>query len=289
MKIRFIINPISGTGKQKGIEKLIAKMLMNLDYDIVYTNESGNATKLSQKAIKDRIDIVVAVGGDGTVNECAKALIGTGTALGVVPCGSGNGFAYHIGMEKEVKNAIKQLNNCSITNIDSCTVNGMAFVNVSGIDFDAHIANLFTDISKRGFFNYFKLIAKELSYKAQKYTLKYDGKRKTITAYLIAFANSRQYGNDFQVSPFAKIDDGLIDFVIVKDFPKWRIPFFLIKMAKGKVHLSRYVEIIQCKEMEIESSNNLVHLDGEPKELQSSITIKIQPKTLKIFSPNGKE
>ena len=133
MKIRFIINPISGTGKQKGIEKLITKMLVNLDYDIVYTNESGNATKLSQKAIKDRIDIVVAVGGDGTVNECAKALIGTDTALGVVPCGSGNGFAYHIGMKKEVEQAVKQLNTCDIKMIDSCSANGIPFVNVSGI------------------------------------------------------------------------------------------------------------------------------------------------------------
>ena len=105
MKIRFIINPISGTGKQKGKEAVIKKHLA-FSYDIVYTQKSGDATMLSQKAIKDRIDIVVAVGGDGTVNECAKALIGTNTALGVVPCGSGHGFAYHIGMEKEVKNAI---------------------------------------------------------------------------------------------------------------------------------------------------------------------------------------
>ena len=89
--------------------------------------------------------------------------------------------------------------------------------------------------------------------------MKYDGKSKTITAYLIAFANSSQYGNNFKISPYASASDGLIDFVIVKDFPKWRIPFFLIKMAKGKVHLSRYVEIIQCKEMEIESIKNLVH------------------------------
>ena len=103
MKIRFIINPISGTGKQKGIENLIAKNLSNFDYTIVYTKESGSATEISRKAIEDKIDIVVAVGGDGTVNECAKAVIGTDTALGVIPCGSGNGFAYHIGMEKNIE------------------------------------------------------------------------------------------------------------------------------------------------------------------------------------------
>ena len=288
MKIRFIINPISGIGKQKGIEEVIKKHI-HFPYEIVYTKKGGDATELSQKAISDKVDVVVVVGGDGTVNECAKALIGSSTAMGVIPCGSGNGFSYHIGMKKEVEQAVKQLNACDIKMIDSCSANGIPFVNVSGIGFDAHIANLFGNVSKRGFVSYFKLIAKELSYKAQKYTLNFDGKSKTITAYLIAFANSSQYGNDFQISPFAKIDDGLIDIVIIKDFPKWRIPFFLIKMAKGKVHLSRYVEIIQCKEMEIESSNNLVHLDGEPKELQSPIIIKVKPKTLKIFSPNGKK
>ena len=288
MKIRFIINPISGTGKQKRIEDVI-KNYIHFPYEIIYTKKGGDATELSQKAIKDRIDIVVAVGGDGTVNECAKVLIGTDTALGVVPCGSGNGFAYHIGMEKEVENAVKQLNACTTKMIDSCSANGIPFVNVSGIGFDAHIANLFANFSKRGFVSYFKLITKELSYKAQKYTLNFDGKSKTITAYLIAFANSSQYGNDFQISPFAKIEDGLIDIVIIKDFPKWKIPAFLLRIAKGKVHLSKHVEIIQTKEIEIESTNSLVHLDGEPKELQSPIIIKVKPKTLKIFSPNGKK
>jgi len=201
MKIRFIINPISGTGKQKGIENLIAKNLSNFDYTIVYTKESGSATEISRKAIEDKIDIVVAVGGDGTVNECAKAVIGTDTALGVIPCGSGNGFAYHIGMEKNIEQSIKQLNNCSITSIDSCTANGIPFVNVSGIGFDAHIAHLFANLTNRGFSNYIKLIYKELKYKARNYTIDYDGKTEQVNAILISFANTSQYGNNFQIPP----------------------------------------------------------------------------------------
>ena len=288
MKIRFIINPISGTKKQKGIEDVI-KNHINFLYEIVYTKKGGDATELSQKAISDKVDVVVAIGGDGTVNECAKALIGSNTAMGVIPCGSGNGFAYHIGMEKDIKKAIIQLNNCRIQTIDSCSANGIPFVNISGIGFDAHIANLFANFRKRGFVSYFKLIVKELSYKAQKYTLNFDGKSKTITAYLIAFANCSQYGNDFQISPLAKMEDGLIDIVIIKDFPKWKIPAFLLRIAKGKVHLSEYVEIIQCKEMTIETTNSLVHVDGEPIELKSPIIVKVKPKTLKIFLPNGEK
>ena len=287
MKIRFIINPISGTGKQKGIENLIAKNLSNFDYTIVYTKESGSATEISRKAIEDKIDIVVVVGGDGTVNECAKAVIGTDTALGVIPCGSGNGFAYHIGMEKNIEQSIKQLNNCSITSIDSCTANGIPFVNVSGIGFDAHIAHLFANLTNRGFSNYIKLIYKELKYKARNYTIDYDGKTEQVNAILISFANASQYGNNFQISPHAKTDDGLIDFVIVKDFPRWKILALLLKIAKGKAHLSKYIRIIQTDKMSITTNEKVIHLDGEPYSLSSPIIIQIHPLTLKIFSPNG--
>ena len=287
MKIRFIINPISGTGKQKGIENLIDKNLSNFDYTIVYTKESGSATEISRKAIEDKIDIVVAVGGDGTVNECAKALIGTDTALGVIPCGSGNGFAYHIGMGKNIEQSIKQLNNCSITSIDSCTANGIPFVNVAGIGFDAHIAHLFANLTNRGFSNYIKLIYKELKYKARNYTIDYDGKTEQVNAILISFANASQYGNNFQISPHAKTDDGLIDFVIVKDLPRWKIPALLLKITKGKAHLSKYIRIIHTDKMSITTNEKVIHLDGEPYSLNSPIIIQIHPLTLNIFSPNG--
>ena len=138
----------------------------------------------------------MAVGGDGTINECLKSLVNTNTALGVIPCGSGNGFAYHIGMNRKIENAIIQMKNTRIEFIDSCTANGIPFVNVSGIGFDAHIANLFSNLNERGFVNYVKLILKELNYKPQKYTLSYDETQKKVTAYLIAFANASQYGND---------------------------------------------------------------------------------------------
>ena len=225
MKIRFIINPISGTGKQKGIEDVIKKHLV-FSYDIVYTKKCGDATILSKKAIKDKKDIVIAVGGDGTVSECSKALIGSDVAIGVIPCGSGNGFAYNIGMKKNIKKAILQLNISRFRTIDSCTADDEKFVNVSGIGFDAHIANLFANNRKRGFFNYLKLIIKELSYQPEYYKIEYNNTKKEVKAYLIAFANTSQYGNDFEISPFAKLDDGLIDFVIVKVFSKWKIPFF---------------------------------------------------------------
>ena len=287
MRIRFVINPISGTGKQKGIEEYITKYIK--DFEIIYTKKTGDATRISKQAAKKNIDAVVAVGGDGTVNECLKGLVNTNTALGVIPCGSGNGLAYHIGMDRTAEKAIIQLKNAKIETIDSCTSNGAPFVNVSGIGFDAHISNLFSDLKVRGFINYVKIILKELSYKPQKYTIKYKSIERKITAYMISFANASQYGNDARISPMANIQDGLIDFVIVKDFPKWQIPLFLLKLTTGKVHLSKYVEIIKCKRMEINASNTLLHLDGEPYKASNPVKINVLPRSLKILIPNGEE
>ena len=289
MKIRFIVNPISGTGKQFGIEAIL-KEYTDFEYDTVFTKKIGDATRLSQIAVDDKIDVVIAVGGDGTVNECAKAIIGSKTALGVIPCGSGNGFAFHFGMKKDITKAILQLNSCTISVIDSCTSNNIPFVNVSGIGFDAHIAHLFSDLNKRGFINYLKLIKNEIfSYKAQQYQLHYNGKIKKIKANLIAFANTSQYGNNFVIAPNANPSDGLIDFVIIMDLPKWKIPFILYQLSKGKVHHSKYVEIIKTNKMLIKSKNNIIHLDGEPHECKKLITIKVNTNNLRIFMPNGKK
>jgi len=287
LKIRFIINPIAGTGKQKGIENIIAKHLDN--YDIVYTQKNEDATRLSSEAVKDDIDAVVAVGGDGTINECLIGLVNSNTALGVIPCGSGNGFAYHIGMGRTPEKAIVQLKDAKIKTIDSCTANGTPFVNVSGIGFDAHIANLFSELKERGFMNYLKLILKELSYKPQEYTLQYNSLERKIKAYMISFANASQYGNNAIIAPMADIQDGLIDFVIVKDFPKWKIPLCLLKVVTGKAHLSKYVEIIKCQHMQISARNTLIHLDGEPYKASNPVTINVLPKSLKILMPNGEK
>ena len=285
MKIRFIINPISGTGKQIGIEEDITKHFEN--FEIIYTQKTGDATRISKEAANENIDTVIAVGGDGTVNECIKGLINTNTALGVIPCGSGNGFAYHIGMDRTTKNAVKQLKNMRIEVIDSCTANGVPFVNVSGIGFDAHIANLFLTLAERGFVKYTKLVLSELNYNAKKYTINYNNIERKVTAYMIAFANASQYGNDAIISPKADFKDGLIDFVIVKDFPKWKIPIFVYMLLTGKIHLSKHVEIIQCDKMTIKAENTLLHLDGEPFKASNPIEVSLLPKSLKILMPNG--
>ena len=208
MKIKFIINPISGTGKQKGIEKDISKYFNN--YQIEYTKQKGDATRISYDAVKNNFSKVIAIGGDGTVNECLKALINTNVVLAVIPCGSGNGFAYHIGMNSDTKKAIKQLQKTSIETIDLGSVNKIPFINVSGIGFDAHIAQLFDKSKRRGLANYVMLILKELNYQPQEYNIQYDGISRNITAYMISFANSSQYGNNIKMPN--PLSDGLVEY-----------------------------------------------------------------------------
>ena len=287
MKIRFIINPISGIGKQKGIEKYITKYIK--DFEIVHTKKSGDATIISKNAAKENIDVVVAVGGDGTVNECLKGLVNTNTALGVIPCGSGNGFANHVGMQSNIEKAVKQLNNSRIETIDSCTANGFPFVNVSGIGFDAHIADLFLTLKVRGVFSYIKLIISELSYNAKEYSIFYNNIERKVKAYMIDFANASQFGNNAKISPRSDFQDGLIDFVIVNNFPKWKIPVILFMLLSGRLHLSKHVEIIQCEKMTIRTENTNLHLDGEPIKLSNPVVVTILPKSLKILMPNEKK
>ena len=233
MKTKFIINPISGEGKQKHIERLISENLdTNLfEYEVEFTKERGSAKQICKKAISENYESIIAVGGDGTVNEISSELIGTNISLGIIPAGSGNGFAFYFGMKKNIRESIQQLNNHEIKLVDSCRANNNVFVNVSGIGFDAHIANLFSQLKKRGLLRYIRLIMQELNYQAKKYVIKYNGKEKKIDALLISFANATQYGNYFKISPNAKFDDQLIDFVIIKNMPKWRIFQLLLKIS----------------------------------------------------------
>ncbi len=290
MKLRFIINPISGKAKHLGIAELIKTYLdsTKYSYDCFFTERTKHATELAKQAAKENIDVVIAVGGDGTVNECAKGVLGTKTALGTIPCGSGNGFALHFKMQDVVHNAIQQLNDCSILTIDSCTANGHPFFNVSGTGFDAHIAHLFSKLKVRGFGNYVNLVLREcISFKARKYKIIIDNEEKEYKAMMLTWANTSQFGNNATISPNCKADDGLVDVCILKDLPKITIPYLLYKLFTNSIHQSKYMEIISCKEAVVYCDNGQSHLDGEPINLGQKITIKSHPKSINVFVPNA--
>ena len=288
MKTKFIINPNAGKKRLKDFKKILQNNLNNnlFDYDISYTEKPLHAKEITKKAIKDRYQLIVSVGGDGTLNEITSELIGKDIPVGIIPSGSGNGFARHFKIHKDIIKSVQQLNNSKIIKVDSGIVNGNPFVNVSGIGFDAHIANLFSKREKRGLISYIKLILKEINYKEKEYCIEYGNKRRNIKAILISFANTSQYGNNFKISPNSVTDDGLLDFVIMKDLPKWKIPLLIYKIAKGKIYNSKYIEIIRTKNMKIITTEKIIHLDGEPKKIDTFVEIRCNKNSLNVLVPN---
>lgn len=288
-KICFIINPISGIGHQKTIEKLVANFLDTSAFEpsLFYTEGPKHATTLAKKAASENYPIVVAVGGDGSVNEVASGLIGTTSALGILPAGSGNGLARHLGIPMDLEKALQIIQKGRTQAIDSIQFNDHYFVNVAGIGFDAHIGWEFSQFGKRGFSSYIKVIMKELSaLKTNRFELKIDEQQAIQKdAYLISFANGSQWGNNAYIAPLADIKDGVLDIVIIKKFPLlFGLPLVL-KLFTRKIHTSSAVEIIKAKKVIVTQEKKIAHIDGEPIESGQTITISINPLSLNVIAP----
>ncbi len=285
-KICFIINPISGIGKKKVIEKLIEEKLNKqiFDHKIIYTEAPKHATKIAQQAAVENFDIVVAVGGDGSVNEIAKGLINTNTAMAIIPAGSGNGLARHLNIPLDFKMAMSIINKAKEIQIDSINFNNEIFVNVAGIGFDALIGWKFANYGKRGFSSYIKIILREFwKYKSQDYELIIDGKSIHKKAFLISFANGSQWGNNAHIAPLANSSDGVLDIAILKNISLLSITSIVFKLFRRKLYLSSHMEIIKIKEVIVKQTNAIAHIDGEPIELVNTIKIKVNPLSLKVI------
>jgi len=279
-KALLLVNPISGIGKQKNIEKLIGSCIdkEKLEVDIKYTEYPGHAKELAGEAAGSH-DIVVAVGGDGTVNEVGTSLIGSDTALAIIPTGSGNGLARHLNIPMRPEKALLLLNDYQVKKIDTIKINEFYSLNVAGIGFDAHVSHLFAKMKQRGLTSYIKLAVREFgNYKACKYSLNIDGDEFSQRAYLISFANSSQYGNNFYIAPDAEVDDGYIDVCVMNKFPKIAAPVLLISKM-NKENIGGYLEkIIRAKEISITQSKGMLgHVDGEPVFLGKEVSVKINP------------
>lgn len=287
-RVLFIINPISGLGKHKTIEKSVVSELdkSKIEYHFEYTQYPHHATEITRANYRN-YDIIVAVGGDGTVNEVASGLIDTNTALAIIPAGSGNGLARHLNIPLKVNKAIQLLNDHKVTKIDSLKINDQISVNVSGIGFDAFISHLFAKTKRRGPLTYIHLITREFpNYKSDFYTLKIDGQAIALDAFLISFANSSQYGNNLQIAPNAMVDDGFIDVCIIKDFPKYTAPALLLSLFDPTIDRSKFDIIKRAKNITIEHPVPLKgHIDGEAVEFGNKVEISICPLSLNVVIP----
>ncbi|MGZ3872652.1 MAG: diacylglycerol/lipid kinase family protein [Mucilaginibacter sp.] len=285
-KALFIINPISGGKKKDGVPELIDKHLDTELFDAVTVFSDGvsHARQIAKEAV-DKFDLIVAVGGDGTVNEVASAIVGSNTTLGIVPFGSGNGLARFLHIPMDTPKAIKMLGLGNVVTIDSALLNGQPFFNMAGMGFDAHISEVFSHTKKRGFFSYLKSSIQEVAkYKPQLYKLEIDGKVYEREAFMLSFANSSQYGNNAHISPHASVQDGLLDVCVIKRFPLWRFVEMGIRMITKTADRTKYVEIIRGKHILVKRGKpGPVHLDGEPQISGTDAEIKLVPHSLKVI------
>ncbi len=291
--IFFIINPFSGFNKRENIPALIEANLdhRKFNYEFKYTESKGDATVLAAEAVNRNIDVIVACGGDGTVNEVAKSLVNSSSVLGIIPSGSGNGFAMHIGMGRNTKKAILKLNEAVDKCIDSCTVNGAFFLNLAGVGFDALIAYKAENDERRGFQMYLSMISKELvRFKAVTLRAEIDGEIIEGPFTTIAVANSAMYGYNFTVAPLAKLSDGLLDVVFVKKASILRTIGSSWRMLNNSLNKSTLVDIRKTKEVTISAKRPYYfHVDGESYTFEGDLKFKIKPQSIHVLFPKDSQ
>lgn len=289
--ILFIINPVSGRRRLNNIAEIIHKEISadKFDVHINFTDSAGHASILCKKAIENKTDIIVAVGGDGTINEVASQMIGSECVLGIIPGGSGNGLARHLGIPLVAEKAVKLIVEGKNTKIDTGTVNEKPFISIAGVGFDALVAKLFSVNKRRGFLTYLSLIAQQFTrYREKKYTLEFDtGEIITKKALFISLANSNQFGYNTTISPNAQLNDGLLDVCIVKKPKLINFPILLNLLLLKKIDQSPFVQIIPTKGVVIKrSKNRFVNIDGEACKLKKNLKVKVKPLSLNIIIPN---
>lgn len=288
-RITFIINPVSGVLSKENISRYIRNRLDMSLYspEIVFTKEAGHATEISKEQVLLGTDVVVAVGGDGTINEVAKGLVGSDVSLGIIPAGSGNGLANYLKIPLPRKLAIDVINRGKVSSIDTGMINDRMFVSIAGVGFDGLIAKRFEKSKLRGFVSYLKLVAEEYPrYKPKKYLLQLDDKTVESDALFIAFANSDQFGFNASIAPEAKIDDGLLDVVIVEKPQIIGLPYLASLLYWRKIEKSKYIKTIKARQVKIQTKNvGWVNIDGEPVEMGEDLLVKVHPLSLKVLVP----
>ena len=285
--IAFIVNPISGTKAKNRVTKLIRDLLdpQLFSPTVVVTEYAGHATQLAQQFALEGYYAVIAVGGDGTVNEVANGLVGTNTALGIVPNGSGNGFARHLDISTRMNRAIEMLNSSEVISVDYGMVNDKKFFSTCGVGFDALVAVQFNEGKSRGLKTYVQNTLQSLfNYKPETYRILGEGIDITTEAFLITFANAGQWGYDAYIAPKASVQDGLMDIAIVNKFPLSAAPKLALNLFTHNIDENFYMNTVRSKAITLVRENaGAIHIDGDPFEMPTELNIKIVEDGLKVL------
>ncbi len=283
----FIVNPISGTKDKENILRLISDFFEEGTYEIVYTERAGHAEELARKASEKGAFCVIAVGGDGTVNEVARGLVHTETALGIVPCGSGNGLARHLGISMKPAEALETLKNAEVQTCDYGMICGHPFFCTAGVGFDAEVSDTFSKAGKRGLPTYLKTtIGVGLKYKGEEMDLEFDDGEviKGERYWLVTAGNAAQYGNDFFITPDASLRDGVLDVNMWQPFNKLTTPLVGYELHNRSIDKNNNVRVKKCKKVTIHrKEEGAIHWDGDPSWGPKDIVIEIVKGGIKMI------
>lgn len=291
-KVLFIINKFSGAGYKSSVEGRIIDTCRsaNLECTIEYTASPKHATELAREALAKKYQAVFAVGGDGTVNEVAQGLLGGSIPMGILPKGSGNGLARHLGIPPSIGKAVSLISSNRTIAMDAILINGYLSVNVSGAGFDGHVAKLFSKNKKRGLVTYLKLVVSQyLAFREFTASITANGETYSRQAFMISFANSSQFGNNARISPTASVCDQQLDVCIIRKIPLWKIVHFTYALFSGKRVSSPYVEVIKTKAARVHFENPIpYHVDGEAMSTVADLEIQLSPDKLPVLIPANK-
>ena len=291
-KILFIVNPISGHHDKSKFPSIVEKLIDKdkYDYTITLTEYGGHAVELTKQAIDNQYDIIVAVGGDGTINEVATTMIGASQTFAIVPYGSGNGLARHLHLPLKPDKVITEVINKGVkSKIDTAAMNGVPYISIAGVGFDAIIADFFAQDPHRGIKTYVKLVTKEyLHFQPKKYHLILDGKEEIdCEPFFISFANSNQFGSNAVVSPTASLNDGLLDVCIFKKPNMLQVPYVATRLLTKKIDRTHFVDIHKAQKIQVIRENDeIANIDGEAVMMPKDITVEINPLSLNILLSN---
>ncbi len=291
IRVQAIINPISGVGSKRKIPKMLEEVCREKGFSlsIAFTEYPGHASELTRKALEEGFNCIIAVGGDGTVNEIAKTMLHSDAVLGIIPKGSGNGLARELHIPMDVRRAVDLLAKGHISQIDACEANGRVFFCTCGVGFDAKVSESFAQEKHRGSLTYIKNTIEEyLNYKPEPYELIVDDQTIKEKAFLVACANASQYGNNAFIAPHANIQDGKMDVTILSPFTPLDIAPLAIQLFTRQIDRNSKIKVMKAKKVTIIRHNpGLMHLDGDPIMAESRIDISVIPKSLRVITPES--
>ena len=286
-KILFIMNPISGTLKKAGIPKIVEETIDKgfYDYSIAETNYVGHACDMAKEARDNGYYAVIAVGGDGTVNEVARSLTHSNTALGIIPCGSGNGLARHLMLPMDVRKAVEIINLHTVHALDYGLINDMPFFCTCGMGFDAFISMKFAEAGRRGPITYIENILREgLRYKPETYEIHDESGMSVSKAFLISCANASQYGNNAYIAPQASMSDGLLDVTIMEPFDMIEAPQLSIDIFNKTLDKNPRIKTFKTRHIHVKRENpGFIHYDGDPVMAAADVDVRVEPQGINVI------